>query len=561
MKKSASSFLKFLACMLILFSANQALAQKKKAKTKVKTQKFILPKVVEQDVKADKEYLSPPVAERDPSPDGVATDDNSVYTNLSRETINEETEWVRLKGDNYDYKYGINKRGRAILPMAFIRSNSNINEGEKLFPIGIGTNYGLYNIDTEKWNIPMIYSKLEHIGNHVYEATLNGRMGLIDDKNKVILSFNWNYISNLYNVPNYYIVSDAKTNLKGIYSLLKGELVTPCLYKEIETIDSGSLFKVTTDNGCNIISIDNKPKFKIWYNELISSTGRTNYIVKLIDKMGIIDSDEKIILPIEYRSIKSYPYNDGSYLAINEKGKYGCVLIDGKVSLPFEYDFINTDYNNNLKSIKNNKCGLIQVNNGSPTEIVTCNYDNIIVEGGSFIIQKNNKFGLMDAFGKVVSECVYDNLEKVVTDQSNSFLFIANNNKQFDILDKKGKKVNEVTYSKIEKLRYINRTGRYYDDNKYSFLKFTDAKGKVGLLDSFGSEVFKNPYDDIVNWSGNNLNVVSKGKAGIYNMLNKQELIPCQYDQIAIDKTGYYGIKGAEVYLLDLDNAANSKKL
>ena len=61
------------------------------------------------------------------------------------------------------------------------------------------------------------------------------------------------------------------------------------------------------------------------------------------------------ILPIEYKDIKTYPYNDGSFLAVNKDGKYGCVLINGKVSLPFEYDQINTSYSNSLKTTKNNK--------------------------------------------------------------------------------------------------------------------------------------------------------------------------------------------------------------
>jgi hypothetical protein len=54
---------------------------------------------------------------------------------------------------------------------------------------------------------------------------------------------------------------------------------------------------------------------------------------------------------------------------------------------------------------------MIQINNGSPHEIVTCEYDNIIVDNESLIVEKNNKFG-MDTFGKLIAACDMNRLKK-----------------------------------------------------------------------------------------------------------------------------------------------------
>jgi hypothetical protein len=46
-------------------------------------------------------------------------------------------------------------------------------------------------------------------------------------------------------------------------------------------------------------------------------------------------------------------------------------------------------------------------------EIVTCEYDNIIVDNESLIVEKNNKFGI-DTFGKLIAACDYESIEKIL---------------------------------------------------------------------------------------------------------------------------------------------------
>lgn len=278
--------------------------------------------------------------------------------------------------------------------------------------------------------------------------------------------------------------------------------------------------------------------------------------------MGIIDENENIVLPIEYKDISHSSYNDGSFLAVNKEGKYGCVLINGKISLPFEYDQINYNYSKNLKTIKNNKCGLIQINSGSPYEIVTCEYDNIDIDNETFIVKKNNLYGMLDSFGKVITPCEYTSIEKVLKkdNYSKNFIYIAQKNKKFILLDKSGQQVTTNSFSGISPVPFINTNGYYDSEARFSYLSYQN-NNKTGLLDMLGQEVLETKYTEITGEINNNLLVKLNGKVGIYNLLNKKETIPCIYDQIVFDKNGTYGILGNAIFAINITDNSKSVKL
>jgi len=118
----------------------------------------------------------------------------------------------------------------------------------------------------------------------------------------------------------------------------------------------------------NLVVVRGNLKFKNWYNEMTPERGgRPRYIVKLNGKMGVIDDREAEIVPLTYNFISANPYNDGSYLAQNGDGKYGLINIDGKITLPFNYDNFQTQsYSGIAISSADNKCGLVKLNNGAP---------------------------------------------------------------------------------------------------------------------------------------------------------------------------------------------------
>nr|WP_315194892.1 WG repeat-containing protein [uncultured Flavobacterium sp.] len=555
--------IKFLLFFITLLTVQVGFSQKKKTKAKAKPKTESAPVV--EEIKGSPDYIVGDVqiaVEEAPQVREYRTDGN--YGRYSTDKINDQTVWIYDKYNTSNgTKYGINKKGQVLLPMIFDRNSYNVVSDNNSFIIGIGNNYGLYNIDKEKWEIPMTYYSLSSIGNDLFLArTKSNSYGLLTRDNKVLIPFEWDDIRTISGVDNYFILQDKKSSLRGVYNLISGKFVIPCEYNTLETLDNNNYYRVNNQKGYNVVSIDNKPKFKNWYTELNTVYNSKNFIVKINDKMGIIDENENIILPIEYKSISTSAYNDGSFLAVNKEGKYGCVLVTGKISLPFEYDFINYNYSNSLKTIKNNKCGLIQINSGSPYEIVTCEYDNIDINNDTFIVKKNGLYGMLDSFGKVLTPCEYVSIEKISKkdNYSRSYVYIAQKNKKFSLLDKSGQQITTNTFSGISPVPYINTTGGYDSEGRFSYLSYQN-NAKMGLLDMLGQEVLETKYTEIVGETNNNLLVKLNGKMGIYNLLNKNEVVPCIYDQIILDKSGSYGIQGSVVYALNITDNSKTVKL
>ncbi|MFK7773912.1 MAG: WG repeat-containing protein [Saprospiraceae bacterium] len=462
--------------------------------------------------------------------------------------IFDEYEWFYEKnGSSYSKKYGILKRGEVLLPLIFSATTYN-STGTKQYVMGIEKTFGLYNVEAENWDIPISYESLSYLNKNLYSAQLNNRFGIIDGNNNIITDFKWSRVSSISGLENYFVVADYSqpARLSGVYSVTGKKLIIPCKYTRIEKISSENYFLVTKGTEKNIIDINDKSRFKTWYDELFMlQGGRKLYIVKENGKMGIIDEDEKQIVPIEYQSIANYPYKDGSYLARNKDGKYGCLSADGTITLPFEYDQLTKSGYNNMITAKNNKCGILQINNGLPYEIATCDYDDISRGEKVFIVEKNKKFGIMDFYGKMITKFDFDLIESLSPE-----IYVAKKKNNWFLLNNNGSEINGKSYKNIERISDKVKQQNYYTSKNFSYLKTQNSKNKYGIIDKLGSEVVPPIFDDILSEAKNVVIVKKNSKFGLYDLLKKSMVLSSEYDNIIFDKKGYYGFKGNEIYFI-----------
>jgi len=460
--------------------------------------------------------------------------------------IYDDYEWFYDKNDSgYRKKYGILKRGNVLLPMLFSAQTYN-SRGIKSYILGIENNFGLYNVEAENWDIPMMYLSLSHLNKNLYLAKLNNQQGIVDANNNIITDFKWSRIRAISGLENYFIVADNQSNrLSGVYSVTEKKLIIPCDYTRISKVANENYFLVTKGNEINIIDINNKPRFKTWYDELhVVRGGRKLYIVKENGKMGIINESEEQVVPIEYRSIATYPYNDGSYLAQNKEGKYGCLSADGTITLPFVYDQLTKSGSNNMITAKNDKCGILQINNGLPYEIATCDYDDISKNEKVFIVEQNKKFGIMDLYGKMITKFDFEMIESLSGE-----IYAAKKKNNWYLLNSNGSEINGKSYMNIERIADRAKQG-YYGNQQFSYLKTLSKNNKYGIVDKLGSEVVSPMFDDVLGEAKNVVIVKKDSKLGLYDLLKKSMVLPNEYDHIVYDKKGYYGFKGNDIYLI-----------
>ena len=542
----------YLFLALGLFGSQTSFAQNKPKQKPKSNNSAPAPEVVEEfkDIRVEA-----PSSERFNSGSGYS--DNSRF---ATERLDDNWTIVRDRLSN-DYSVGLAKNGTMVLPPIFrINSSySNTMKEQKKIILSIENNFGVFDYGKGRWHIPMSYQNLVMLDNNLLIAKRGDRFGVIDFENKTIVNFDWNSINSI-NEGNYVIVRNNQEQ-HGILNLVTGKLTTPCIYKHLAKVDNGGGFMVTNFAGQkSIVSLNNEPILKNWYDEIHPVHKRRNMIVRKNAKYGIIDDQEKIIVPLEYNLIKTYPFNDGSYLAQNALGKYGCLAIDGRATLPFDYDQLNEASGQSmLISTKDKKCGIVQVNQGLPTEILTCDYDDIRVNRQTFVVSKGGKYGLLDNYGKSISEIEYDMITPVNDrDYQQNSLFIAQKGQRYLVLGSLGQKISDKTYKSISKLQ---ESSTDYYSSKVQGLRFEADNGKVGVLDVFGQELIAPLYDDVESITKSFI-IFKKGKSfGMYNYINKKEIAAPIYDQIIFTKKGYLGTKGIDFYALDLTDPAKHVKI
>ncbi len=265
--------------------------------------------------------------------------------------------------------------------------------------------------------------------------------------------------------------------------------------------------------------------------------------------MGIIDINENIILPIEYKFISKSAKFNGSLTAIDRNGKYGSITIDGKIDLPFIYDFL-FETNNYILSKRDRKFGIIKSINGGLVEILPCEFDTIFDTRSGFLAKKNGQYSLFNDLGKSIDMTKYSDLNilfPIVKPYKKEPLLVANIKDEYYILNLLGEKVSQTSYNSIEPLYNLDPNRRYDDEFNYTYLKIK-KNGKYGILSQFGIEIIEPILDEIISIYDKDVIIQNGNKLGIYNIQNKKNKVDFEYDQILIGKKNFILFKNNDLF-------------
>jgi hypothetical protein len=446
--------------------------------------------------------------------------------------------------NSYRKTFGVIKGNKMVLPVLF-NSVSRSGKEEKVI-VSLGNYYGIYHLETGKWIIPLQYNLLVSLGNGYYRALKNQLSGVIDEQQNVIIPFEYTSISNLYNLENYFIVSsnDGGLNEKGVYNIVAGKFTIEPGYANITWLTNQNLFQVQNyANQFNLADVRGNLLFKEWYEQIIVDRGgRPRYIIKKNGLMGIIDNNEEPITPLSYKMISNSPYSDGSYLAQNYEGLFGCITIDGEVTLPFKFDnFKMQGYAGVGISSANSKCGLVKVNSGKPFELATCDFDDIQFQQTAFIVKANEKYGIIDLLGKSTVETKYDAITSVGRNT-----FIVKDGKKVQLLNQFGIPLSEQFYAELSPV--LNNSKRGYSRQETIYLKALGKNNKYGIIDMLGTEILTPQFEDIEQISNNLIVVMQDGKKGIYSLMKKQLWVECKFDNIVFKESELIAFSGNSIY-------------
>ena len=343
----------------------------------------------------------------------------------------------------------------------------------------------------------------------------------------------------------------------GLVSSTNGILL-PCEYSSLEgngiwrTCKSGKYGYVQLNGTSSITTL-----IPCIYESLGKYSADSYIRATLKGKKGMIDSQNKIIIPFEYSKVGNpcHTSNGNSIVWVEKDGKLGIYNDDGKELQPCDIDkaYILTEYNSIELSytdcpstdyiyiVRNGLTGLIS---GSTFEtIIPCMYEYLSpIKTSKAFYKANGKWGIIDANNKTIQLAIYDNVEidgstlseqKMPSMAFQSNMYVRNNGK-VGMLKANGEDFIPVKYDSLgmysdnmlvakvgDKYGFLNEEGKesvpfvYSQAHDYSegLAAVVDEHGKFLFIDKLGNVAIKpKEYDRVDNFQNGTCKVYRKDK-------------------------------------------------
>lgn len=229
------------------------------------------------------------------------------YDNIDFQFFNIYVYFIRTKKEG---KYGaLNPNGKEILPAIY--DTLTIAYGQKWIKVGKNKQQGLFD-ENGKMILPIEYQQINLFSKGLAVVQKNDKCGVIDTFGKEIVPLKYEGL----NVVNGFIVT--KTDCK--YGLLDslGRTLLPMEYDMISPFSASSLL-LMKENKSSLYLI-NRNKIISGFNFLQSlSNAAPLFLVEKTQnnsrKFGVIDENEKFIIPLEYDNIWIEPYGDRNIIS------------------------------------------------------------------------------------------------------------------------------------------------------------------------------------------------------------------------------------------------------
>lgn len=416
-------------------------------------------------------------------------------------------------------KWGvINSSGETIIEPSYDEMIIIPNKERDVFIITYNVDYDNNTYESKAVNannkdIFTNYDKVEAIQNYDknnniwYEKNClkvqkNGKYGLIDMTGKELAPCEYDDITPIIGVTQSLITT--KSGQKGLVNCT-GAVIIDNLYADITTLtdnyEDGYIVK-NSDGNLGVIGTDRKEILPIQYSNIEHVYGNNNYVVGTSGNYQIINTQTNQTANITYDSVKSI--NNG-YIVVEKSDRYGIISATGEELVAPQYEDLTFAFQNYYIALKDNKYGIIDTNNGTK---VAFNYNYLTYIQNANIIQgeKNNiESDLIDTsfnvrLSGIISEInVNSGYLKIRTDSDYeyyNFRFEKESNRtalpgNTLFLSKKDGKYGYVDKNGVVVINYIYDDG--LEQNAEGFVA-VKKDGKWGAINSKGETVVEPTY-------------------------------------------------------------------
>ena len=482
-------------------------------------------------------------------------------------TINFLSAYAQNAIQNVDY-FLTDKSGKKI--SAVFSSLSDFDKsGNAIFSIGgnshnnsiyykiIGAKYGIID-EKGKIVLPANYDFLEWLNDSLYVFTNGENKGLMNSKGSVIIPAQFSRVSELYNSNPMAIAVELSNSDCLIYSI-EGKRLTPIMQGYLQET-SGLIFKSGAYKG--FMDKNYKIIIPAKYSDLKMLKDGSFLVTDMRNKEYVMDLNGKTLTLAKYDGMHALTNNQDyekvlGYI-VNSKGKYGYIDANLKSIIPVKYqalsdfefgcdDFIfSCEINDNQEYIFNSK-GKLLIKNSLKLYTKSLFFDKYLMVEKTKKEKKNKDefyyeptfFNLVDLSGKRVLPLFFEDYSLGYYD--NPLLLLKYKGTWVGY----SKELNPILVSpngSSEKFTYIENL---FDDLYIVQIGGKDKSygkpdgGVFGVLRGNGEQILPIIYEDIITTSSGDESMFVIKKAGKYGLYSKEGKMLVDHIYYGIDCDGY----------------------
>lgn len=270
--------------------------------------------------------------------------------------------------------------------------------------------------------IPIIYDYINYKGRKKAEVIKDNKFGIIDLAGNTVLPIKYGVIKKMEGI----VETDDKTEkwsafvgqekippiygdamimqLNGKYGVVnsRGIELIPFKYDMIDFFKG--IFIVNSRKKIGVIDINNNQIFPIIYDEIISQQKEGLLLAKEKKLWGVLSITGNEVIPPKYTKINLV----GKKLIVKLDDKYGVIDINNRQIIPTIYDEIIHDHTEDLFLVKDDKHWGILDSNGA--EIIPLKYEKMddCFSCHRLAVSHDSKWGFVNEKGVEVIKCIYD---------------------------------------------------------------------------------------------------------------------------------------------------------
>lgn len=333
----------------------------------------------------------------------------------------------------------INRNGEEILSYQYDRM---WHFSETITAVEINDKTGLVHCHNRKEILPCEYDRISKLNDGFAITKKNGLFGILDERGNIVISNKYEYLN--FAGPELFLV--RRGNLMGIIDT-KENIILPIVYEEINRLHDWRRERIESiladfeedrnkSQGQTQVfwSVKYKGLSAVFTNEFRASTDfiyndvelKNGYLkVRKGIYWGLLDHTFKVVLNLEFKGIETR----FSRIDVRKKNLWGICDLKGKLIYDFRYQAII--YGSADWAKKDERWGIIDERGNPLTEFI---YSPVMKRSSGshkfeiervslndwmagphessycFRVKRNRKYGLINEFGSIIADCIYDEL-------------------------------------------------------------------------------------------------------------------------------------------------------